>query len=64
MSLAESLVSALEKNEEYISSGKSYLDCNGDHDFGVVLEELSDPQTHSYIFRYSDGKEEEVSFED
>ena len=63
MSLAESLISALEKNEEYISSGKPYSDRNGDHDFGVVLEELSDSKTRSCIFRYSDGKEEEVSFE-
>lgn len=64
MTMAESLIAALEKNEEYINSGKPYSNCNGDHDCGTVLDELSVPQKRSYIFRYSDGKEEEVSFDD
>lgn len=61
--MTESLIAALEKNEEYINNRKPYYNCNGDHDFGIVLDELSDPQPRSYTFRYSDGKEEVVSFD-
>lgn len=36
---------------------------NGDRDFGLVLEFCSENVTHTHKFRYSNGEEENFSFE-
>lgn len=63
MTLQKDILAALEKNENEINSGKTYLDRNSDHDFGLVLNELNTDEVHEHIFRYSDGKEEVFSFD-
>lgn len=60
MSLKEKMVSTLKKNE----NEKTYLDSNGDFDFGIVLNEFTTTdKTSKNVFRYPDGKEEVFSFD-
>lgn len=61
--LQNDLLTALEKNEQLINSGMLYSDSNSDQDFGVVLNEFSSNEVHHHFFRYSDGSEEEFTFD-
>lgn len=63
-SLEDRLIATLKSNEENANTEGFYLDCNTDHDFGVVLDEFAADRTNEYVFRYADGKEEKFIFED
>lgn len=56
MLAAKNMISSLEKEENYTNH-------NDDCDFGVVLESYDNNTVHRHKFRYSDGKEEEFSFD-
>jgi len=63
MSLVKDMLTTLEKNENDIVCGKSYSNCNSDHDFGTVLSTFGSDHLQVNVFRYNDGKEEVFSFD-
>lgn len=56
MLAAESMLKA-------ISTDDQVEDRNNDHDFGIVLEAFGGDTIHQHKLRYSDGKEENFSFD-
>lgn len=56
MLATESMFKAISNNDEVENH-------NNDHDFGIVLETFGDDTVHQHNLRYSDGKEENFSFD-
>lgn len=56
MLAAESMLKAISNDDEVENH-------NNDHDFGIVLEAFGGDIIHQHKLRYSDGKEEDFSFD-